>query len=96
MQTNLAGTEKTLPIFTFMHSNSLRLRCLSEWEESEGGCNRTSNFGSRMTLSSKRHQRASWDGSFREGFKNLEEYRWKVSPWNKIMNSFRILEGAYE
>ena len=70
--------------FAVGHSYQVRWRCLFEREESEGGCNRISNFGSKMTLSmfwiyhKLKYQRASWDGSFRDGLKNLEEYRRKT------------------
>ena len=70
--------------FAVGHSYQVRWRCLFEGEESEGGCDGTSNFGSKMTLSmfwiyhKLKYQRASWDGSFRDGLKNLEEYRRKT------------------
>ena len=70
--------------FAVGHSYQVRWRCLFEGEELEGGCNRTSNFGSKMTLSmfwiyhKLKYQRALSDGSFRDGFKNLEVHRGKA------------------
>ena len=83
MQTNLAGTKITLclPFCTRISG--------AKGVYSKGKSQREVEIGFQISapgwhclcfkfIEKLKHQRASWDGSFRDGFKNLEEYMGKA------------------